>query len=170
MGHRVSRERLSWPQQLRDRPGCKIKDRAFAKRGCFDPDDASQFGSAAPSEFGPSDDEQGTFAVPRGRAPRAAKKATPLSAPGVTTGSVTGQDDKDWRSDSRSGFKDEREIMDVDQAGRSSGQKSHKMRRSRRLRKLTQRRSSLSRVAKRVDALDRPTGMSSLRSRSQWYS
>ncbi len=65
----------------------------------------------------------------------------PLSAPGVATGSMTGQDDEDWRSDYRSGFEDERERMDVNQVGRSSRQKSHKTKRSRRLRKSTQRRS-----------------------------
>ncbi len=66
MGHRVSREHLSWPMQLRDRPGCRVKERESAKRGCFDPDDVGQYGSTTPSEYWPSDDEQGTFAVPRG--------------------------------------------------------------------------------------------------------
>ncbi len=59
----------------------------YAKKGRYDLDDESQFGSAAPSEYGGKD--QGTFAVPTGRAPRAAKKAAPLGAPGVATGSVT---------------------------------------------------------------------------------
>ncbi len=69
------------------RRGQKIRELVYAKRGHYEPDEESQFGSAAPSEYG--DDEPGTFAVPTGRAPRAAKKAAPLGAPGVATGSVT---------------------------------------------------------------------------------
>ncbi len=46
----------------------------------------------------------------------------PLSAPGVATGSVTSRDDEDRRTDYRSGFEEEWERMDVDQAGGSSGQ------------------------------------------------
>ncbi len=110
----------------------------LAKRGHFDPEDESQLRSAAPSE---DDDDQGMFAVLKGRAPRAAKKMTHLSAPGAAMGSVTSRDDEDHRTDYRSGFEDEWERMDVNQVGRSSGQKSHKTRRSRRLRKSTQRRS-----------------------------
>ncbi len=41
-----------------------MRDPVYAKRGRYDPDDGSQFGSAAPSKFG--DDDQGTFAVPGG--------------------------------------------------------------------------------------------------------
>ncbi len=39
-------------------------DRVFAKRGRFDPDDESQLGSAASSEY--RDDDQGMFAMPKG--------------------------------------------------------------------------------------------------------
>ncbi len=67
----------------------------FAKRGRFDLDHESLFGSAAPSEYGDDGEERGTFAVPRGRALRAVKKMTPLSGPGVAMGSVTSQDDND---------------------------------------------------------------------------
>ncbi len=49
--------------------------------------------SAAPS--GAGDDEQVTHAVPQGRAPGAKKPSTPLSAPGVATGSVTSQEADD---------------------------------------------------------------------------
>ncbi len=82
----MGRERLGWAMQVRDRPGRKRNDPVYAKRGHYAPDDGSQFGSAAPSEYG--DDDRGTFAVPRGRAPKAAKKVAPLSAPKVATGSV----------------------------------------------------------------------------------
>ncbi len=64
LGLTVTRERLTWAQQIRDRPGRKIRDPVYAKKGRFEPDDGSQFGSAAPSEYG--DDDQGMFAVPRG--------------------------------------------------------------------------------------------------------
>ncbi len=92
MGHDIPRERLAWGQQVRTRRGRKIRDPVYAKRGRYDePDEESQHGSATPSEYG--DDDQGTFAVPTGRAPGAAKKAVPLGAPGVATGSVTSRDD-----------------------------------------------------------------------------
>ncbi len=84
-----------------------MNDPEYAKRGRFDPDDGSQFGSAAPSEYG--DDNRGMFAVLRGRAPRAAKKVAPLGAPGVATGSIASRDDDDQRSGSRSGFEEERD-------------------------------------------------------------
>ncbi len=64
MGHNVSRERLAWPQQIRDRLGRKTRDQVFTKRGHLDPEDESQLGSIAPSEYG--NDDQGMFAVPKG--------------------------------------------------------------------------------------------------------
>ncbi len=64
LGHNVTRDRLAWGQQVRERPGRKIKDPVYVKRGHYDPDDGSQFGSAAPSKYG--DDDQGTFVVLRG--------------------------------------------------------------------------------------------------------
>ncbi len=123
LGHRVSREHLAWPMQLRDRLGRRVQERASAKRGRFDPDDVGQYGSAAPSEYWPSDSEQGTFAVLKGRAPRAAKKTMPLSAPGVATSSITSRADESdsqlRRSDSRSGFEDEWDRMEDDRSGGS---------------------------------------------------
>ncbi len=110
----MTRERLAWGQQVRDRRGRKITDPVYAKKGHYELDDESQFGSAAPSEYG--GDDQGTFAVPTGRAPRAAKKAAPLGAPRVSTGSVASRDDDQQRSrsSSRSGLEDEQEQMEVD--------------------------------------------------------
>ncbi len=105
-----------WGQQVRSRRGRNIKNPVYAKRGRYEPDDESQFGSAAPSEYG--DDDLGMFAVLTGRAPRAAKKAAPLSALGVATGSVASRDDDDRcrsRSSSRSGFEEEQDQMEVDE-------------------------------------------------------
>ncbi len=83
------------------------------KRGRYERADEGQYGSAAPSEY--DDRDQDTFAVPSGQAPRAAKKAAPLGAPGVATGSVTSRDgDNRCRSMSRSGSEYEEEPMDVD--------------------------------------------------------
>ncbi len=41
-----------------------ITDPVYAKRGCYEPDDGSQYGSVALSEAG--DDDQRTFVVPKG--------------------------------------------------------------------------------------------------------
>ncbi len=106
------------------------------------------------------------------------KRTTPLSTPGVATCSMTSRDDDDQRSrsGSRSGFEDDWDRMDVDEVGGSSRQKLHKMRSSRRSRKLTQRRSPSTsskewmvdqaavseQGTKGADALDQPTGTSSL--------
>ncbi len=76
--------------------------------------------------------------------PRAVKKAAPLGAPDVATGSVASRDNDDQqrsRSGSRSGFEEEWDRMEVDQAGGSGGHRPHKSRRSRRLKKSTQRRT-----------------------------
>ncbi len=66
MGHKVSMERLQWPMQMRDQLGHKVRERASAKRGHYDPDNVGQYGSAAPSEYWPSDSEHAMFAVPKG--------------------------------------------------------------------------------------------------------
>ncbi len=66
----------------------------MAKRGHYDPDDMAQYGSAAPSvQLGPDDRQRdgATFAVPKGRAPRA-KPKKPLGAPSVASGSVAGRE------------------------------------------------------------------------------
>ncbi len=100
------------------------------ERGRYERGDESQYGSAAPSEY--EDKDQGTFAVPMGRAPRAAKKAAPLGAPGVATGSVTSRDDDDRRrSGSRSGSEFGDEWMDVDRLTGSRMSRKHQTRRSR---------------------------------------
>ncbi len=144
LGHKASGECLQWLMQMRDQPGRRVRERVSAKRGRYDPDDMGQYGSATPSEYWPPDSEQATFAVPRGQALRAAKKTTPLSAPGVASGSVAGRGDESnsqlQRSDSRSGFKEEQDRMD-DRSGGSGGQSSRlcKMKRSRLKRKPSQR-------------------------------
>ncbi len=66
MGHKVSRERLQWPMQMRDQLGCMFQERASAKRGIYDPDDVGQYRSTAPSEQWESGSERAPFAVPRG--------------------------------------------------------------------------------------------------------
>ncbi len=39
LGHKVSKDRLQWPMQIRERPGCRVQERSLAKRGRYDPDD-----------------------------------------------------------------------------------------------------------------------------------
>ncbi len=64
LGHDVNRDRITWGQQTGSRRVHKVRDTMQPKRGRYERDNESRYGSAAPSEYG--DEDEGTFAVPKG--------------------------------------------------------------------------------------------------------